>query len=241
MKAFIVKAKRIKVVLLLLVVAVIVYTGYNYTGGINRFVAVMRTGVDPVYRIKASDKVVALTFDGVWGSDTTQEILDILDQHNVKATFFLTGKWIDSNRSIAKKILEKGHEVGNLTFNHPHVNNLNQMQIRTELEGFQGIFGSITEQRSLLFRPPFGEYNGQVLQVAEALGYTTVLWDVDSGDWKESDPKKIENQVLKKARKGSIVLFHLDGPQTHKALPTIIRGLIKNGYSIVTVSDLLKD
>lgn len=196
----------------------------------------------PIYRVDTEEKKVALTFDVNWGEDKTREILDVLDKHKAKATFFLIGKWIDynqKNQDYVKEIDEKGHEIGNHSNLHPDFKNLTREKIIKELEITDSKIYNLTNKKNKLFRFPKGEYDQVSMGIVKSLGYIPIQWDVDSIDWKEDGALIEYERVVKKLKPGSIVLFHNNTKYTPENLDKIISEFKKEGYEFVTVSQLI--
>ncbi len=195
----------------------------------------------PVYCVEREDKVVSISFDASWGADKTIPILDILDQYNVKTTFFLVGGWVDKYPDMLKEIVARGHEIGNHSDTHAHMNKLSEQQIRDELRGMSDKVEQLTGIRPTLFRPPYGEYNDRVITVSRAEGYEAVQWSIDSLDWKDRGTQDIIKQCTHRVDNGDIVLFHNDSNDIVNALPTVIQHYQGLGYTIIPVSEILLD
>ena len=195
----------------------------------------------PIYCVDRSEKVVSISFDASWGADKTIPILDILDQYNVKTTFFLVGGWVDKYPDMLKEIVARGHEIGNHSDTHAHMNQLNEQSIRKELQDMSAKVEALTGIRPSLFRPPYGEYNDKVISVARAEGYEAVQWSIDSLDWKDRGTQDIIKQCTYRVAPGDIVLFHNDSNDIVNALPTVIQHYQSLGYSIIPVSEILLD
>ena len=195
----------------------------------------------PIYCVDTNENKVAISFDAAWGADDTDELLRILRENDVKTTFFMCGYWVDDYPEEVKKIAEEGHDLGNHSATHPHMSQLSKQQIKDELMKTEEKVFNLTGYDMDLFRPPFGEYNNNVIEAAEECGYYTVQWDVDSLDWKKLGTEHEINQVLnhKHLGNGSIILFHNDAEYTPEALDTIIKGLKDKGFEIVPVSELI--
>lgn len=189
------------------------------------------------------EKLIALTFDDGPHPKETNEILDILAKYNVKATFFVVGKHCNWYSKPLIRAAKEGHEIGNHTFNHPDISNLNSCDIKKEIKDCEDTVYKLTGKRPTLFRPPFGSYNQKELgEIAKECGYKIVLWTtVDAKDWKNPPPSQISNIIIEKAINGDIILLHDYGTEnTVKALDIIIPTMMKNGYKFVTVSELIK-
>lgn len=195
-----------------------------------------------ITKIPTSHKVVALTFDDGPDYRTTPKILRILEEKNVQATFFVIGENVERCPTLLAAELKDGDEIGNHTFSHESLPGLSETGIARELDKAEKVITTVAP-RPTLFRPPRGAYNKKVLTIALAKGYTVVLWSVDTQDWRRPPVSDIVNTVLREVQPGSIILLH-DGKYpspTPEALPIIIDQLKKEGYRIVTVSELLRE
>lgn len=196
----------------------------------------------PIYCVDTGvQKKIAISFDAAWGADDTDELLTILKNNDVKATFFLCGYWVDKYPDEVKKIHSEGHDIGNHSNTHPHSS---QLSLEENKENIMEAHNKVKDLLGIdmnLYRPPFGEYNDTVLNAAEACGYYPIQWDVDSLDWKEYGVQDEIDRVLnhKNLGNGSIILFHNDAKYTPDALDSIIKGLKEKGYEIVPVSELI--
>lgn len=195
----------------------------------------------PVYCVERNDPVVSISFDASWGADKTIAILDILDQYDVKTTFFLVGGWVDKYPDMLLEIVNRGHEIGNHSDTHAHMNQLSEQGIQKELRMMSDKVEKLTGVRPVLFRPPYGEYNNRVISVARAEGYEAVQWSIDSLDWKDRGTQDIIRQCTHRVENGDIVLFHNDSNDIVNALPTIIQHYQSLGFSIIPVSQILLD
>lgn len=196
----------------------------------------------PVYSVDRDDKKIALTIDAAWEDDKTPFILETLDKYGIKATFFLCGFWAEKYADDVKAIYDAGHELGNHTATHPHMNTLSKDEIKKELDDFEKLMENITGKRTVLFRAPYGEYNDTVITTVRSLGYEVLQWNIDSIDWKEErSAQTILDTVLGKLSGGSIILCHNNGFKIKEYLPTLIEEAQKQGYEFVTVSELLLD
>ncbi|WP_458406769.1 polysaccharide deacetylase family protein [Anaerotignum sp.] len=195
----------------------------------------------PIYCVQTDEAKVSVSFDAAWGADDTDELLRILKENDVKATFFLCGYWVEKYPEEVKKIADAGHDLGNHSATHPHMSQLTAEQITEELQKCHQNVKELTGIEMDLFRPPFGEYDNEVIETATANGYHTIQWDIDSLDWKEQGKEAEINQVLnhKHLGNGSIILFHNDAKYTPQVLDTILKGLKDKGYEIVPISELI--
>lgn len=193
----------------------------------------------PIYYVETQDKKVAFSFDACWGASYTPTLLEILKENNIETTFFLTGFWVEKYPEMVKKIAEEGHEIGNHTYTHPHLNSLSEEEIKTELEKVGNMIFELTGQKPYLFRPPFGEYSNKVITTAQRCNYQTIQWSIDSLDWKELGKEPMVQRVTENLHPGAIILFHNNGTFTAEALPEIINFVKGEGYEIIPVSELL--
>ena len=195
----------------------------------------------PIYCVETEEKVVALSFDAAWGNEDTQEILDILERQDVKVTFFMTGGWVEAYPEDVKKIYVAGHELGNHSENHKYMTKLSETQQKEEIMKVHEKVKKLTGYDMCVFRPPYGDYNDSVIRSADACGYYTIQWSVDSLDWKDYGVDSIIEKVTKhKAlENGAIILMHNGAKYTADALESVIIELKKQGYSFVTVPELI--
>lgn len=133
----------------------------------------------PVYSVDRTDRKIALTIDAAWEDDKTPFILETLDRYKVKATFFLCGFWAEKYPDNVKAIHAAGHELGNHTATHPHMNQLSKKQIQKELDDFEDLMVKLIGQKTTIFRPPYGEYNDTVILTVREMGYEVIQWDLD--------------------------------------------------------------
>lgn len=193
----------------------------------------------PIYCVDTGEKKVAISFDAAWGDQYTKGILDILDQYKVKTTFFLVGFWVDKYPDMVKEISKRGHEIGNHSSSHPKMTELSPDKMAHELNVTSDKIESLTGKRTVLFRPPFGDYNNTLIEVADQNGYKTIQWSVDSLDWKKIGSSQIAERVVRNVDKGSIVLFHNNSEYVLEYLPNILKKLQSEGYQIVPISELV--
>ncbi len=191
--------------------------------------------------LKKSAGKVALTFDAGASAEPTLDILESLRKNNVKATFFLTGKWALQNRKIAKIISDEGHEIGNHSHSHTHLEDLPQEEIIEDIRNAEvAIYESTGQKPAPFFRPPFGVRNRNLFDAARQAGYEVVMWDIDSWDSVKKDIscEEITVRVISKIKDGDIVLFHCGSRATADALPSILLKLKEMGFHPVKVSEL---
>jgi polysaccharide deacetylase family sporulation protein PdaB len=193
----------------------------------------------PIYSVETPEKKVAISFDATWGADQTPKLLEILAKNQVRASFFLCGLWLEKYPEMVKAIARAGHEIGNHTYTHPHLNKMAKEEIARELLKTHRLIQELTGQTATLFRPPFGEYNNKVIETAAGCGYTTIIWDIDSLDWQDLSAAAMLERVQKQLRPGAIILFHNAGKHTPEAVAALLPILKSKGYSVVPISQLL--
>lgn len=197
-----------------------------------------------IYRIETDQPKIALTFDD-WGSDkTVTKILDILEAHDVQATFFLRAKGVENNPNLARAMVEGGHDVANHSYSHPVVTTLSPMQLQEDLvKAHRVITEAIQQQPVMLFRPPTGVVSDETGKVIAAVGYKDIaMYDVTTLDWdKKNSADDIVNGILSQTQSGSVILLHmLDDIHTIEALPIAIEKLKKKGFAFVKMADLIQ-
>lgn len=194
--------------------------------------------------LSPQQKVIALTFDdGPWPR-TTKQVLDILEQNDIKATFFWIGNNLKNFPEIAKLVVTSGHTIGNHTWHHWY-KRMDAATAAREIEDTAELIYKITGLRTSLFRPPGGILNNGPADYAKKKNYAVMTWSADSKDWfyRFAPAQVLVHNVLKEAESGGIVLMHDGGgdrSKTVKALPQIIDGLRKRGYRFVTIPELLE-
>lgn len=193
----------------------------------------------PIYSVERPDNKIAISFDCAWGTDYTDKLLEIMQAENVKCTFFTVEFWAKKHPEYLKKISEMGHEIGTHSATHPYMSKLDKDTIIKELTTSVNAIESVINKKVKVFRPPYGDYNDNLIETAKELGLFTIQWDVDSLDWKDLSANEIVSRVTKRVKSGSIVLFHNQGLHTAEALPTIIKTLKEKGYEFTTIGELI--
>ena len=197
----------------------------------------------PVYSVEREDPVISVTFDASWGGDKTMKILDLLDEYNAKATFFLVGIWVDKYPELVKAIAERGHEIGNHTFSHRKFDRMGAEELRREIFSCEEAISSVSDAPVRYIRPPEGQMSDTMRQVIGDLDYRVILWDVDTRDWAHTPPETISRHILDTVQAGDIILMHdfigYDSP-TPEALRLVIPALLARGFRFVTVGELVE-
>ena len=195
----------------------------------------------PIYSVSTEEKKIALTFDAAWGADDTQDIIDILDKYEVKATFFLVGFWVDKFPSEVKSLYEAGHEIATHSNAHKFMSKMTREEIISDLNASIDKISTVIGERVRVFRPPYGDYNNTLITTARELGLEPIQWSIDSLDWKGLSAKELISRVTSRLHSGGIILCHNNSEHIVEALSSIIEYALGEGYSFSTVSDLIVD
>ncbi len=197
--------------------------------------------------IEPGSRLLALTYDDGPNDPFTGHMLEVLERHNVKATFFLIGQFVEQKPALARAIAESGHAIGNHTWSHPNLIFCSQAEVRRQLErARQAIFGA-TGVQATLFRPPFGARRPATLRTARRLGLEPIMWNVTCYDWKARSVEEIVAHAERQIRGGDVILLH-DGSHVRmganrsrsvEASERIIRRYKAEGYGFVTIPEML--
>ena len=193
----------------------------------------------PIYRVDTDEKSVALGINCAWEDDDTDEFLEVLKEKNVKATFFVTGEFVQRCENAVLRMSNAGHEIGNHSDSHPDMQKLSEEKIIKEITSAERKIQKVTGIKPTLFRAPSGSYNTTLIQTANDLGYHCVQWDCDTVDWKGYTADEMIQKVMKKLQNGSILLLHLGAEHTTEALPVLIDSIKSAGYDILSVGELI--
>ncbi len=193
----------------------------------------------PIYQVDTNEKKVSLTINCAWNADDIDLILNTLQKENVKVTFFMVGDWVKKYPEAVKKIYEAGHEIGNHSDTHPHVNKMSYEKNRKEIIECSNKIKEITGKSTSLYRGPYGEYNDTVIKAARAEKQEVIQWNIDTLDYKGLTGKEMVERISEKLTKGSIILMHNGTKYTAESLEMIIENVKSKGYNIVPVSELI--
>ncbi|NLS44842.1 MAG: polysaccharide deacetylase family protein [Firmicutes bacterium] len=181
---------------------------------------------------------VALTFDDGPDSVITGKIVDILAKYQVKASFFFVGGRVIDYANVAKKVAKAGHDIGNHSYSHKNLRDLDIEEVREEIKRAQDAIKSATGVIPRWFRPPYGSYNDEIKAIAKEEGALTVLWNLTPDDWRNPGEAVIRERITSSVKDGSIVLLHVK-EQTLGALPRLIEELTDMGYELVGLSEIM--
>jgi len=193
----------------------------------------------PIYSVSAAEKKIALSFNCAEKPDDLDLILDILDSHNIKATFFPLGIWAQAYPQSLRRISELGHEIGNHSFSHADCAAVSRDEVYSQIVKCNQVISEITGKSPVLFRCPSGSYDNKTIEAARSAGMTVIQWSVDSVDWRNNSSDEIYDRVVPKTSPGDIIQFHIGTAGTAGALDRIITDLSGKGYEFVSVGELI--
>lgn len=238
MHFYVIKSRTLKIFVAMVLVAVLLSLSINGTTSAQVYFGYSTRKV-PIYNVETEEKQVAISFDAAWGADKTQGIIDILEEFDCTATFFLVGFWVDDYTDMVKAIDDAGLEIGTHSNTHPDMVKLDKTTMKSELETSISKIKAVTGKDVSLFRAPFGSYNNDLLDTAESLNLKTIQWDVDSLDWKGLSASEIANRVLGRVKNGSIILMHNNSDNVLDGLRLILNKLKIQGYKVTSISELI--
>lgn len=235
------KKRCTKYIVALFVLGILFAGSFKYVSGFASVSSNVNGRELPIYCVETKEKKVALSFDAAWGNEDTRKLLEILKKHKVHVTFFMTGGWVESYPEDVKAIYKAGHDLGNHSENHKNMSQLSDEEKTKEIMSVHNKVKELTGVEMQLFRPPYGDYDDEVVLNAKKNGYYAIQWDVDSLDWKDYGVDSIIDTVVnhKNLGNGSIILCHNGAKYTAEALEAVIAGLQEKGYEIVPISELI--
>lgn len=200
---------------------------------------------DAYYVGPGQDKVIYLTFDAGYENGNTEPILDALKKHNVPATFFVVGHYLESAPDLVKRMVQEGHTVGNHTYHHPDMSKISDMtSFQKEMQDVEKLFQEITGTEMVkYYRPPQGKYSTENLKMAQELGYDTFFWSLAYVDWyQDKQPSKEEafDKLLGRIHPGAIVLLHSTSQTNGEILDELLGKWEEMGYTFKPLSELAK-
>lgn len=207
----------------------------------NELVVPVNTAPErPYYHGVRGRNQIALTINVDWGEEFIPGMLKIMEERDVRATFFVTGQWAMKNKEMLKLMADKGHEIGNHGYSHQHPAKLSRDGLIELIKKNEEVIYQITKQRTRLFAPPYGEVDERIAGIVSSIGYKTIMWSADTIDWQRPAPEIIVQRAVNKIYDGGIILMHPTEPSL-AALDDIIDILTKRGYRFVTVSELIQE
>jgi polysaccharide deacetylase family sporulation protein PdaB len=222
------------------ILAAAVFLGYiAITGnGKTNLVSASKRSL-PIYSVETNEKKVSFGFNCAWDNTDIPDLIDILDQKSVKATFFVSGSWCKKYPESVKALYDAGHEIGSHSNTHADLAKLGRDEIIKEIQLCNEKIEKITGVKPRLFRMPSGSYNDLVIDTIKSQNMTPIQWDCDSIDYKNPTTEQMNKRIMDKIGNGSIMLFHSGAKNTPAALPVIIDSVKSKGYIFVTVSELI--
>lgn len=234
--------KKIKLVLLLITMAFIVALFIALSP--SRLISMFQTDEQvALTKGNTNENDIALTFNISWGEEKVYDILKVLNEHKVRATFFVSGEWAERHPQIMEEISEAGHEVGMLGYRYKNYLDQDLEQIRKDMTYAREVFNKLGYRDIKYIRSPSGFFNEEVKEIAERLELETIHWSINPRDWENPGVKEIANLVIEEASGGDIVLLHASdsAKQTAEALDEVLPTLQKQDFSFVTISELMND
>lgn len=194
-------------------------------------------GAQPIYKGNPNKPMISLMINVAWGDEYIQKMLDVLERQQVKATFFLDGSWLNKNEATAKLIAEKGHDLSNHAYSHKNMSQISRQQNVDEIAKTQKLLEKLGVTNKL-FAPPSGDFNEQTVKVASELGLHTILWTIDTVDWKNPGADTIVKRITSRLEPGAMILMHPTASSSG-ALEQMIVNIKEKGFVLGTVSELI--
>lgn len=202
-------------------------------------------GTDSYYVKETQNKELYLTFDAGYDNGVLSKILDVLNEKNVKATFFVTGDFLIREEELTKRIALEGHIVGNHTWTHKNITKLSFLELKSEIEKVENAYQNLTGKTMMkFFRPPEGEFDRKSLENVQKLGYSTFFWSIAYRDWDTKGKKGGDygyNQIMPQLHSGAILLLHTVSEDNLEALPRVIDDARSQGYVFKNLDEFKKD
>ncbi|MCH5303489.1 MAG: polysaccharide deacetylase family protein [Ruminococcus sp.] len=236
---FIILTKRSILIIMLCAILGIASASIGLNSVSKAVATVATERVIPIYSVDTKDKICSISFDAAWGNEQTDDLLNTLDKYNIKTTFFLVGSWVKKYPQSVKKIAKKGHDIGNHSADHAHMTQLSLDKMKAELKDCNSEVEKLTGKCPTLFRPPYGDYDNNVVNTVKEMNMYCVQWNIDSLDWKDPSSDQIVQNCISKLEPGSIILLHNGAKNTPAALPKLIEAIQNEGYKIVPISKII--
>ncbi|CAM5788446.1 polysaccharide deacetylase family protein [Brevibacillus borstelensis] len=202
-------------------------------------ISLEQLGAHPIYRGNPQKPAVSFMINVAWGNEYLDTILDTLDKHGVKTTFFLDGSWVKRYPELAKKIAERGHEIGNHAYSHPDMAKIGVERMRQEISKTQEVIQKTLGIKPVLFAPPSGSFNQSVVNIAHnEFQMKTILWTADTVDWRKPPVGEMVSRIEAKLGNGVLILMHPTAP-TAAGLDKMIQDAKKKGLMPMPVSEVI--
>lgn len=209
---------------------------FTYVGGVLHVFS--SSTYDPIYHGNLNNRNVSLMINVYWGTEFIEPMLEIFEQKNVKVTFFVGGSWVQDNSELLIKMYQKGHEIGNHGYFHKDHKQLSYERNKEEILATHSLVKGFIGYEMNLFAPPSGSFSHETLEVAQSLGYKTIMWTKDTIDWRDRNQSLIYSRAIKNPKNGDLILMH-PIKETVLALPDIIDFYLEKGFKLVSVSENL--
>ena len=232
----VIKIKK-QVVNVIIAVMLCLVAGFAIFAGVNS-VKTSSTTKGVYYNGDKSSNKISLMINVYWGTEYIEPMLQILNDKNVKTTFFIGGTWAVMNEKSLKQIYESGHEIANHGYHHKDHDKISEQENLNQIKNTHTIIKDLLDVDMNLFAPPSGAYNKNTVEGAKSLGYKTIMWTRDTIDWRDHDENLIYNRAIKNAHGGDLILMH-PTEATVKALPKIVDYLQEKGFELTTVSNTI--
>lgn len=196
-----------------------------------------------ISKVATDQKQIALTFDVAWGDEELPLILKALKKEDIRANFFVAGDWAIHHTSLIKKMEKENYVIGSHGYRHKPYTDLKENEVRRDIQLSLSAIEKITGKRPIYLRPPESAFNKNILKTAQSMGQQVILWSQSPGDEENPGYKVIASRVLKQAEPGAIIQLHGSdsAKETFRALPLIIESLKNEGYTFVTLTELLSN
>lgn len=194
---------------------------------------------DPIYHGNESIPMISFIVNVAWGNEYLADLLNLLKEKNINLTFFLEGRWVEQFPEFALMVKNSNQEIGNHSYSHKDMRTLSvEEEIYMEITKTNEIIYKVLGVKPKYFTPPYGYFDTRVLEIAERLKMVTILWSLDTLDWKFENPNEIIDRIVPNLKNGSIILMH-PTKSSLKALPSIIEQAINKNYKIGNISEML--
>ncbi|HHX76766.1 MAG TPA: polysaccharide deacetylase family protein, partial [Firmicutes bacterium] len=187
---------------------------------------------EAIYFTDTENKIVSFTFDIFVGADYVDEILTLLQQYNVKSTFFVTGHWVEENPELAVSISAR-HELGSSGYSIKRFKDLSNSELINDFEECRRVFLEISGREPEYFRPPYGEYDERIVALARDYNQKVILWSIETKDWTAKTMEEMLSNIMGKLHPGGILIFRASSAKTVMILPLVIAALTESGYHVV--------
>jgi len=194
---------------------------------------------EPIYKGNPDKPMVSFMVNVAWGNEHLPDLLRVLREEGVKTTFFLDGTWLENNRELARAILEDGHELSNHGYSHKMMSRLGEAEALEEIRKTQALLAELGVDNRL-FAPPAGDFDAETVRLARREGLYTILWTLDTVDWKKPEPAFVIRKIKSRLEPGSLVLMHPTEAAV-QSLPALIRHARERGFTVGTVSELIDE